>query len=41
MPEEIKISSISQDFCNIIASTALELYMILKNESNLLKKNFI
>ena len=30
-----KISSISQQFYNIMVSTALELYMILKYESNL------
>ena len=38
------MSSISQEFCNTVASTALELYTIytiLKYESNLYQKNFI
>ena len=36
-----KISSISQEFHNIVASTALEHYVILEKESNLYQKNFI
>ena len=32
---EVKISNISQEFHNIMASTALELYTILKYELNL------
>ena len=32
---------ISQEFHSTVASTALELYMILEYESNLYQKNFI
>ena len=33
--KEVKIASISQEFCNTIACTALELYTILEYESDL------
>ena len=36
-----KISRISQEFCNTVVSTALELYTILEYESNLYGKNVI
>ena len=36
-----KITRISQEFHNTVASTALELYMIHKYESNLHQKTYI
>ena len=41
MHVEVKISSISQEFHNTIAYTALEFYSILKYELNLYQKNII
>ena len=41
MHEEVNISRISQQICNTVASTALELYTILEYELNLYQKNFI
>ena len=38
---EVKISRILQEFHNTLASTALELYMILEYELNIYQKNFI
>ena len=37
----VKISTISQEFCNPVASTTLEVYTIHKYKSNLYQNNFI